>query len=148
MKSTKETNKKEAKKESAINKPLPRIEREDKEKESTIPLVSAISNKGLMKRATFLLSQAKEWKAKRDEADAELTEIKTELAAISNKQSLPGFRFADIGFYYHGMVTRFSFSQDKAKALMLEHNIDPSEIRECYTESKPFLDAKITILNR
>ena len=105
---------------------------------SKLPLVSRIDDAITMEEAADLLREANELVDIKTTAVARLAAIQTRLIEIADAFSLPGMRFGRIGFYYGGEKTRSSL--DKRK--LIENGVDPELIAACYSDSKPFPDAR------
>lgn len=110
---------------------------------SALPLVSVLSDRSDVRRATKLLQTAHTQKKIRDDADKEITSCKEALAALAMVDDLPGLRYGSLGIQVNGYQSRSTFKKDRAKALMLEYGVPPEKIGECYEEGGEYLDTKL-----
>lgn len=144
------------KKESAIGKlvakkltrqpPEPKERSKPSAANSALPLTSKLDDQSVMDRANELLKLAHKQKKIRDKADAEIKEMKEELAAIAMSQDLPGLRHGAFGIQVNGYVQRETFDKDMARELMLEAGISPKKVGACYKKSAEYLDTKLVEL--
>lgn len=114
---------------------------------STIPLVSELSDSDLTRRAGVLLTIAMTQTHIKKEAEEAIRDCKDELSAMCLAHDLSGLRYGLIGMHFGGYKRRSTFSADRAKKLMLEAGVDPEEIGKCYVEGEEYLDTRLVELS-
>lgn len=83
-----------------------------------------------MRRSTAL--------ARQRATDNRLDEIEARLVEIARAFDLPGIRHQKLGLFYNGERTRMMLDRKK----LIENGVSSELIKACYSQSKPFVDAR------
>lgn len=106
---------------------------------STIPEVTVIDDREIMKTAMALLRKATMVKIQMSKLEEQERQIKDELNAICTAYNLPGLRHGLNCIQYDGWQTRKTLS----KEMLLANGVTAEQIANSFAESKPFQMAKI-----
>lgn len=101
-----------------------------------------------MKDAITALKNISVNKSAEKEAKDQIEQSKAVIAGICLAEELPGLRQGDIGMEVHGYKTRKTFSQSKAKELILLLGGTEEQIEDLYEEGDEYLSTRIVEFQR